>query len=36
MDKKTLIGLGMTVGAVLIALWAANNVGPVSAVVAKK
>ena len=36
MDKKTLVGLGFTVGAVLIALWAANNLAPVSALVAKK
>lgn len=36
MDKKTLIGVGLTTLGVLIAFWAMNNVGPVNAVVSKK
>lgn len=35
MDKKTLMGVGLTVVAVLAALYLANNVAPVSKLVSK-
>ena len=36
MDKKALMGFGLAVGAVLVAMWAANNLAPVNSLVAKK
>lgn len=36
MDKKALMGVGLTIVAVLAALYLANNVAPVAAIVAKK
>lgn len=36
MDKKTLMGVGLTVAGVLLALYLANNVAPVKSIVAAK